>query len=95
MGKLQRGETLLVTATAGATGHFAAQLGRLEGCRVVATCGGPEKADRLRALGLDRVIDYTQEVGPFLFYCKKSCVLMGQLRALGLDRAMDYTWEVR
>ncbi|GAB4813339.1 hypothetical protein N2152v2_000385 [Parachlorella kessleri] len=58
---LQRGESLLVTAAAGATGHFAVQLGLLAGCHVVATCGGPKKAARLRELGVHRVIDYTEE----------------------------------
>ena len=51
-----------MTAAAGATGHFAAQLGLLAGATVVGTCGGEEKAARLRGLGLHRVIDYTKEV---------------------------------
>jgi hypothetical protein len=61
VGRARRGETVLVTAAGGATGSFAAQLARLAGCRVVATCGGELKAARLRGLGLDRVIDHTQE----------------------------------
>lgn len=57
------GETVLVTAAAGGTGHFAVQAAQLAGARVVATCGGGRKAARLRALGVDRIIDYTTEVG--------------------------------
>jgi NADPH:quinone reductase-like Zn-dependent oxidoreductase len=58
-GAAARPRTVLVTAAAGGTGQFAVQLARLAGCRVVATCGGGAKAELLRRLGADRVIDYT------------------------------------
>jgi len=61
VGKMQSGDTVLVTAAAGATGSFAVQLAQAAGCRVIATCGSEKKAERLRALGLERVINYTQE----------------------------------
>jgi NADPH-dependent curcumin reductase CurA len=61
-GPLKAGETVIVTAAAGGTGHFAVQLAKLAGCHVIATCGGPAKAKALRDLGVDRVIDYTAEV---------------------------------
>lgn len=59
--RMQSGEIVLVTAAGGATGCFAVQLAKLAGCRVVATCGGQRKAERLAALGLHRIIDHTQE----------------------------------
>lgn len=59
---VRAGETVLVTAAAGGTGHLAVQVAQLVGARVVATCGGGVKAARLRGLGVHRVIDYTQEV---------------------------------
>lgn len=37
------------------------QLAKLAGNNVVATCGGQEKAQLLRSLGVDRVIDYRKE----------------------------------
>ena len=46
--KVRRGETVLVTAAAGGTGHLAVQLAALAGCRVVAVAGGERKARRLR-----------------------------------------------
>lgn len=55
------GQTVLVTAAAGATGQFAVQLAKLAGNRVFATCSGGAKAGLLRRLGADRVIDYTSE----------------------------------
>eukprot|EP00887_Chlorella_sp_A99_P002267 scaffold10.g2267.t1 len=60
-GRLARGETVLVTAAAGGTGHLAVQLAKLAGCRVVASCGGAAKAALLRGLGADRVVDYREE----------------------------------
>ncbi|KAJ7553369.1 hypothetical protein O6H91_06G095600 [Diphasiastrum complanatum] len=60
-GKMESGETALVTAAAGGTGQFAVQLLKLAGNKVVATCGGQEKALLLRSLGADRVIDYKKE----------------------------------
>jgi hypothetical protein len=61
-GPLQKGQTVLVTAAGGATGHMGAQLALLAGCHVVATCGSARKAERLRALGIHRVINHSEEV---------------------------------
>jgi NADPH-dependent curcumin reductase CurA len=56
------GETALVTAAAGGTGQFAVQLLKQQyGCKVVATCSSREKAEYLRSLGADRVINYKVE----------------------------------
>eukprot|EP00850_Spirogloea_muscicola_P014689 SM000107S14055 [mRNA] locus=s107:252682:258978:+ [translate_table: standard] len=60
-GRMGSGEVVLVTAAAGGTGQFAVQLAKLAGNKVVATCGGQEKAALLGRLGVDRVIDYRQE----------------------------------
>lgn len=60
-GRMKSGETVLVTAAAGGTGQFAVQLAKLAGNKVVATCGGADKAALLRDLGVDRVIDYKKE----------------------------------
>lgn len=61
-GNMGTGETILVTAAAGGTGQFAVQLAKLAGNKVVATCGGAEKASLLKKLGADRVIDYKREM---------------------------------
>ncbi len=55
------GETVLVTAAAGGTGQFAVQLAKLAGNHVIGTCGSADKADLLRALGCDRVVNYREE----------------------------------
>ncbi len=59
--RLREGETLLVHAGAGGVGSAAIQLGRAAGARVVATAGGPEKAQVCRDLGADVVVDYLAE----------------------------------
>lgn len=60
-GQMTSGETVLVTAAAGGTGQFVVQLAKAAGNHVIATCGGAAKADLLRKLGADRVINYREE----------------------------------
>jgi hypothetical protein len=58
IGAAQEGETVVVSAAAGATGSLAAQIAKLRGCRVVGICGSAEKARWLvEDLGLDGAID--------------------------------------
>ncbi|MBL8480756.1 MAG: NADP-dependent oxidoreductase [Rhodocyclaceae bacterium] len=53
------GETLLVTAAAGAVGSVAGQLAKLNGCRVVGLAGGPDKClFAENELQFDACIDY-------------------------------------
>jgi len=58
-GRTRPGETVLVSAAAGATGLLAAQIARNMGCRVVGIVGGPGKCRMLvEEFGLDDAIDY-------------------------------------
>ncbi len=53
------GETVFVSAAAGAVGSTAVQLARLAGARVVASAGGPRKCALLTdTLGVDAVVDH-------------------------------------
>jgi prostaglandin reductase 3 len=61
VGEMRERETVLVTAAAGGTGHFAVQLAKLAGCTVIGTCSSEEKAEMLRGLGCDRAINYKTE----------------------------------
>jgi NADPH:quinone reductase-like Zn-dependent oxidoreductase len=56
---LQPGDTVLVEGTGGVS-IFGLQLARLFGARVIATTSTAAKAARLRALGADEVILYTE-----------------------------------
>ena len=49
---------MLVHAAAGGVGSAAVQLAAAAGARVIATCGGPKKAELCRGLGADVVVDY-------------------------------------
>jgi NADPH2:quinone reductase len=55
------GQTVLVTGGAGAVGHYAVQLAKAGGARVIATVSSPRKAERARLAGADLVIDYKTE----------------------------------
>ncbi|HEY8533133.1 MAG TPA: zinc-binding dehydrogenase [Micromonospora sp.] len=57
-GQIRANETVLVTGGSSGVGTMLVQLARLAGCRVAATAGGPEKANRLRDLGVDLVLDH-------------------------------------
>jgi NADPH-dependent curcumin reductase CurA len=58
-GKPRAGETLLVSAAAGAVGMVAGQIGRILGLRVVGSAGGADKARWLvEELGFDAAFDY-------------------------------------
>lgn len=56
---LKAGETLLVTAAAGAVGHVVGQLAKLKGCTVIGVVGSEEKAKWCKEeLGFDHVLNY-------------------------------------
>ncbi len=58
-GAAKAGETVLVSAAAGATGVLACQIAKLLGCKVWGIAGGTEKCAYLTdTLGLDGAIDY-------------------------------------
>jgi NADPH2:quinone reductase len=51
------GKTVLVAGGAGAVGHFAIQLARWAGARVITTVSGPEKAELARQAGAVHVVN--------------------------------------
>ncbi|HEX6118486.1 MAG TPA: NADPH:quinone reductase [Dongiaceae bacterium] len=55
------GQTILVTGGAGAVGHYAIQLARWGGARVIATVSSAEKAAHARVAGADRIVNYRTE----------------------------------
>jgi NADPH-dependent curcumin reductase CurA len=59
VGQPRPGDTVLVSAAAGAVGTMAGQIAKLAGCRVVGTAGGQDKCDWIvRELGFDAAVDY-------------------------------------
>jgi NADPH:quinone reductase-like Zn-dependent oxidoreductase/acyl carrier protein len=57
LGRIRRGDTVLIHAAAGGVGLAAIALCRRAGAEVVATAGSLEKRDYLRALGVEHVFD--------------------------------------
>lgn len=58
IGGAKAGDTVLVSAAAGATGSTVVQLAKAAGCRVIGLAGGPDKCEAVRGLGADVAIDY-------------------------------------
>ena len=62
IGKPQPGETVVVSAAAGATGSVAGQIAKIAGAHVVGIAGGPEKCRAVvEDFGFDACIDYKND----------------------------------
>jgi NADPH-dependent curcumin reductase CurA len=62
IGEPHEGETVFVSAAAGAVGSTAGQIARLKGCRVIGSAGSAEKVAWLEEeLGFDAAFDYKRE----------------------------------
>lgn len=62
IGQPQAGETVVISAAAGAVGSVAGQIARIRGARVIGIAGGPAKCAWLtQQLGFDGAIDYKNE----------------------------------
>lgn len=72
------GQTVLVAGGAGAVGHFAIELAKRAGARVIATVSSPAKAALAEKAGADLVVNY------------RSADAAGQIRTLGpVDRVVE------
>jgi NADPH-dependent curcumin reductase CurA len=65
IGRPKEGETVVVSAAAGATGSVAGQIAKIAGARVVGIAGGPEKCTAVvEDFGFDACIDYKNDNVP-------------------------------
>jgi NADPH:quinone reductase len=61
MGRLEKGETVLVHAAAGGVGTLAVQLAKLFGAgKIIATASSAEKLELARQMGADVLVNYTE-----------------------------------
>jgi NADPH-dependent curcumin reductase CurA len=65
VGRPEPGQTVVVSAAAGAVGHLVGQIARIKGARAVGIAGGPEKCAYITdELGFDAAIDYKSDDVP-------------------------------
>src|ERR1700685_3272392 len=59
VGRLEEGDTVVVSGAAGATGSVVGQIAKIKGCRVIGIAGGQEKCRLVtEEFGFDAAIDY-------------------------------------
>ena len=62
VGEVQSGDTVVVSAAAGAVGTIACQLAKIKGAKVIGIAGGPAKSEYLvNEIGCDAAIDYKND----------------------------------
>jgi NADPH-dependent curcumin reductase CurA len=61
IGMMKEGETVFVSAAAGAVGQIVCQIAKIKGGTVIGSAGGAEKCAYLKEIGVDHVIDYKAE----------------------------------
>ena len=76
-----KGRTVLVTGGAGAVGHYAVQIAKWAGAKVIATVSGPSKAERALQAGATAVIDYTK--------ADAAMAVLEATEGRGVDRIVD------
>ncbi|SDB35792.1 hypothetical protein SAMN03097699_0884 [Flavobacteriaceae bacterium MAR_2010_188] len=62
VGQLKEGDTVLVSAAAGAVGSIVGQIAKIKNCRVIGVAGGKKKCDYLiNELNFDAAVDYKSD----------------------------------
>ena len=62
IGRPKSGETVVVSAAAGAVGSAVGQIAKIKGCRVIGVAGGRAKCEHVvKELGFDECVDYKSQ----------------------------------
>jgi hypothetical protein len=95
IGRPKAGETVFVSAAAGAVGTVVCQIAKLQGCRVVGSAGAPDKVTWLREVaGIDAAFNY-KDVGSLTAELGKHCpngvdVYFENVGGAHLEAALDH-----
>ena len=95
IGRPKAGETVFVSAAAGAVGTVVCQIAKLQGCRVVGSAGAPDKVTWLHAVaGIDAAFNY-KDVGSLTTELGKHCpngidVYFENVGGAHLEAALDH-----
>ncbi len=95
IGRPKAGETVFVSAAAGAVGTVVCQIAKLQGCRVVGSAGAPDKVAWLREVaGIDAAFNY-KDVGSLTAELGKHCpngidVYFENVGGAHLEAALDH-----
>jgi NADPH:quinone reductase-like Zn-dependent oxidoreductase len=81
-GRVRQGQRVLINGASGGVGTFAVQIAKAFGAHVTAVCS-PRNVETARALGADRVIDYTRE----------DFTRSGESYDLMIDVAGNHSWS--
>jgi NADPH:quinone reductase-like Zn-dependent oxidoreductase len=84
--KLDKGQTVLIHGGSGGVGHFAIQIAKARGAKVIATASTAHQ-QLLKQLGVDQAIDYTTT--KFEDVAKNVDVVLNCVRADALGRSYD------
>jgi NADPH:quinone reductase-like Zn-dependent oxidoreductase len=84
--KLRAGQTVLIHGGSGGVGHFAVQIAKAKGAKVIATAS-TDNQDLLKQIGADQTIDYTKT--KFEDVVKDVDVVLDATRSDALQRSYD------
>lgn len=59
--KRHHGKWIYIAGAGGGLGHFAVQMAKIHGLKVIGSAGKPTTIDLLRRLGVDHIIDYSKQ----------------------------------
>lgn len=86
-GELAPGEKILILGASGGVGTSCLLIAKRIGAYVIAAAGGPEKCEKLCALGADETVDY--HATDFAAYCRETTG--GMLSGGGYDVVVNFT----
>ena len=87
---IQKGQKILINGASGGNGNFAVQIAKNYGAEVTGVCG-TNRVDFVKALGADKVIDYTKE--DFTMNGEKYDIILDVLGRTGFSKCKNSLTE--